>query len=52
MVFDPDEEWEVVPARLASLSRNTPYVGRPLRGRVRHTVLDGAVTVESGAATR
>ena len=26
-VFDPDVEWEVVPARLASKSRNTPYVG-------------------------
>ena len=26
-VFDPDVEWEVQPARLASRSRNTPYVG-------------------------
>ena len=39
--FDPNVEWEVVPARLASKSRNTPYVGTPLRGRVRHTIFDG-----------
>ncbi len=40
-VFDPDLEWEVVPARLASKSRNTPFVGTPLRGQVRHTIFDG-----------
>ncbi len=26
-VFDPTHEWEVMPAKLASKSRNTPYVG-------------------------
>ena len=51
-VFDPDVEWEVVPARLASKSRNTPYVGTPLRGRVRHTILDGTLVVRDGTATR
>lgn len=52
VVFDPDATWEVAPAELASRSRNTPYEGRQLRGRVRHTVLEGAVTVDSGVATR
>jgi dihydroorotase len=51
-VFDADAEWEVVPARLASKSRNTPYVGVPLRGRVRHTVLRGDAVVVDGAARR
>jgi dihydroorotase len=51
-VFDPDHEWEVVPARLASRSRNTPFAGRQLRGKVRHTVLDGAATVVDGVAGR
>ena len=37
VVFDPAAEWTVVPARLASKSRNTPYAGRTLRGKVRHT---------------
>ena len=51
-IFDPDLEWEVVPARLASKSRNTPYVGVPLRGRTTHTVLDGEVVVRDGKALR
>jgi dihydroorotase len=51
-VFDPEERWTVVPAKLASKSRNTPYAGRELRGKVRHTLLAGAPTVIDGAAIR
>ena len=51
-VFDPDVEWEVVPARLASKSRNTPYVGVALRGRVVHTILAGRPVVVDGSAAR
>jgi dihydroorotase len=51
-VFDPDVEWEVQPARLASKSRNTPYVGVTLRGRVRHTVFDGDPVVVDGVPQR
>ena len=49
-VFDPRVEWEVVPARLASKSRNTPYVGVALRGRVVHTVFAGKPVVINGSA--
>jgi dihydroorotase len=51
-VFDPSAEWEVVPARLASKSRNTPYAGRVLRGKVHHTILAGRPTVRDGLPTR
>jgi dihydroorotase len=51
-VFDPDETWEVVPATLASKSKNTPYVGVEMQGRVKHTLLDGEPTVISGNPTR
>jgi dihydroorotase len=51
-VFDPRVEWEVRPADLASKSRNTPYVGERLRGRVRHTVLRGRAVVIAGQAMR
>jgi dihydroorotase len=47
-VFDPSTEWEVVPAQLASKSHNTPYVGIPLRGRVRHTIFNGDAVVIDG----
>jgi dihydroorotase len=45
VVFDPAAEWTVVPAKLASKSRNTPYAGRNLHGKVRHTVLAGTPVV-------
>jgi dihydroorotase len=51
-VFDPDASWQVVPAKLASRSRNTPFAGRELRGRLRHTVLHGVATVIGGVAQR
>ncbi len=51
-VIDPEAAWVVDPARLASRSRNTPYAGRTLRGRVRHTVLRGEPTVVDGEAQR
>lgn len=44
-VFDPDEEWVVDGATMQSRSRNTPYQGRRVRGRVRHTILEGEPTV-------
>jgi dihydroorotase len=51
-VIDRDEVWEVDPSRLASRSRNTPYAGRKLTGRVRHTVLGGEPVVVDGVAQR
>ena len=51
-VFDPDARWTVVPDALASRARNTPYAGRELRGRVRHTILRGEPVVLDGCATR
>ncbi|MGI9033321.1 MAG: dihydroorotase [Acidimicrobiales bacterium] len=51
-VIDPAATWEVDPARLASRSRNTPFVGRKLTGRVRHTVLRGEPVVVDGEAVR
>ena len=52
VVFDPDATWQVQPARLASKSRNTPYVGVDLRGRVRHTLLRGESVVRDGKAMK
>jgi dihydroorotase len=52
VVFDPRVEWMVEPEQLASKSRNTPYVGMTLRGKVRHTMFNGAFTVFDGVAQR
>ena len=51
-VWNPTAEWTVVPTALASKSRNTPYAGRTVRGKVRHTVLAGQAVVVDGSATR
>ncbi len=51
-VFDPARRWTVVPESLASRAGNTPYAGRELRGKVRHTVLRGEPVVVDGCATR
>jgi dihydroorotase len=51
-VFDPNHEWTVVPAQLASLSRNTPYAGRRVRGKVRHTIFAGVPVVVDSRPTR
>ena len=48
-VFDPAAEWTVDRSALASRSRNTPYHGRILRGRVRHTVFAGRPVVVDGS---
>jgi dihydroorotase len=51
-VIDPAARWVVEPDRLASRSRNTPYAGRKLTGRVRHTILRGEPVVIDGEAQR
>ncbi len=51
-VIDRAATWVVDPDALASRSRNTPYAGRKLTGRVRHTVLRGEPVVVDGRATR
>jgi dihydroorotase len=51
-VLDPAAQWVVDPDRLASRSRNTPFAGWKLTGRVRHTVLRGEPTVIDHEAQR
>jgi dihydroorotase len=51
-VTDPTVTWEVDPMRLASRARNTPFAGRKLTGKVRHTMYRGEAVVVDGEATR
>ncbi|CAB4794942.1 unannotated protein [freshwater metagenome] len=51
-VFDPNLAWTVSSSGLASKSRNTPYAGRSVRGKVRHTVFGGNPVVIDGQAQR
>ena len=51
-VIDPTLLWTVDPMRLASRSRNTPYAGRAMTGKVRHTICKGEPVVVDGEAQR
>jgi dihydroorotase len=51
-VIDPDAQWVVEASALASRSRNTPYAGRKLTGRVRHTLCFGEPVVVEGELQR
>lgn len=51
-VIDPAATWTLEPARGASRSRNTPFAGRPLTGRARHTILRGEPVVIDCEARR
>lgn len=48
-VVDPSGSRTITPTALASKSRNTPYVGMELPGRVVHTLFAGTPTVLDGA---
>ncbi len=51
-VVDLAARWTVDPATSASRSRNTPFAGRELVGRVRHTIVGGEAVVVDGKAVR
>ena len=40
-LLDPDEVWTPGPETMYSKSRNTPFLGRSLHGRVKHHWLGG-----------
>jgi len=48
-VFDPGHGWTVDRTQLHSRSTNTPFHGRALVGRTRHTLLRGRFTLRDGA---
>jgi dihydroorotase len=52
LLLDPAARTTVDPAALASRSRNTPYAGRELPGRVMATFLRGTPTVLDGKAVQ
>ena len=52
LLLDPAARTVVDPSALASRSRNTPYAGRELPGRVVATFLRGEATVLDGKAQR
>jgi dihydroorotase len=46
LLFDPDAPWRVDPRRFRSKSRNTPFAGWELKGRVVRTIVGGTTVFE------
>jgi dihydroorotase len=42
-LFDPDASWTVSRDTLASLGKNSPFLGHELQGRARYTIIDGHI---------
>jgi len=43
-IFDPEARWTVKKEKFLSKSKNSPFVGRKLKGKVLATIMDGRVT--------
>ena len=48
VAFDPEASWTVEQSTTASRSRNTPFAGRKLTGKVVHTLLRGEFSTRDG----
>ncbi|MGE3477015.1 MAG: dihydroorotase family protein [Rhodospirillaceae bacterium] len=46
VIFNPDEGWKVIADAFKSKSKNSPFDGRPVQGRVLRTVVDGRVVYD------
>lgn len=49
VVFDPEVSWTVDPEQFRSRSRNTPFGGRKVAGRVARTIVGGVTVFERDA---
>ena len=47
-IFDPEAAWLVSPSNLASLGKNSPYLGLEMIGQVRYTIIDGHLDYKRG----
>ena len=49
-IFDAQHEWPVSRHSLKSQGKNSPFIGQPMFGQVRYTVIDGHVDFETAHA--
>jgi dihydroorotase len=52
VLFDPHAAWKVDGDKFLSKSKNTPFDGKPLQGRVIRTIVDGRTVFEMSRDAR
>ncbi len=52
VIVDQHEQWEVDPSKFRSKSRNTPFGGWKVKGRVKKTIVGGRMVYESSGTER
>lgn len=45
-VFDPNEEYIYTKDMIVSKSKNSPWIGKKLKGKVKYTIVSGRVVYE------
>ena len=46
-LFDPEQYWKIEPGALKSQGTNSPFLGLELKGKVRHTLVEGQLVYEA-----
>ena len=46
-IFDPNEEYLYTKGMIVSKSKNSPFIGKNLKGRVKYTIVNGKIVYES-----
>ena len=49
LVFDPDRSWRIEPDKFHSKSKNSPFDGQTVQGRVLRTIVDGRLVYRADA---
>ncbi|WP_394838400.1 dihydroorotase [Pendulispora rubella] len=49
VLIDPEERWTIEASRLRSKSKNTPFMGRNVKGRVKMTLVAGNIVFNGGS---
>lgn len=42
-IFDPNQKYLYTKDRIVSKSKNSPFIGKELKGKVKYTIVDGRI---------
>ena len=45
-IFDPNEEYVYTKEMIVSKSKNSPFIGKKLKGKVKYTIVGGRIVYE------